>query len=102
MAETLTERELDVLASLRDDNDGRTDLAAKGYNLSRWSRPLDVGGGSGSHHSATLARLAAKGLTERRQRSALSGRRGSWEYRISELGRKTLLPGQPPAQEGAS
>lgn len=66
-------------------------------------RPMDVGGADGSHHSATLARLAALGLAERRKRhqiyctydapiagtdrrSARCCCRGSYHYRRSAAG----------------
>lgn len=48
----MTERERKLLARLDE---------------TEFLRPMDVGGRDGSHHSATLARLARKGLAERRK-----------------------------------
>jgi hypothetical protein len=55
-----------------------------------WARPMDVGGRSGTYHSATLDYLFRRGLVERRQRSALNTSRGSWMYRITDAGRAAL------------
>lgn len=67
--ETLTERERKILDKLDEE----------------WVRPMDVGGGSHSHHSATLNRLVEKGFAERRRRgslmNALGSSRGSYVYR---------------------
>lgn len=67
---TLTPREAEVLIELDRE----------------WSRPMDVGGRNGSDHSYILARLASKGVIERRRRNtlmnALGSSRGSYEYRI--------------------
>lgn len=54
------------------------------------ARPMDVGGSDGSHHSATLRKLAARGFVERMRRNSicnmLNSRRGSYCYRISAAG----------------
>lgn len=81
----LSEREREVLQALADNGVYR--LRSKQWE---WSRPLDVGGHSRTHHSATLARLVDLGLAERRQRSPFSGPRGSWSYRVTEDGLKAL------------
>lgn len=49
--ESLTERQRELLAELPYD---------------AWVRPMDVGGHSGSHHSATLRQLVLKGYAQRR------------------------------------
>ena len=72
----LTERDLATLS----------DLAPTYLDSPRaWYRPLDLGGGSRPHHSATLAKLEKRGLAESRQRSALMSR-GSKVYRITDAG----------------
>jgi hypothetical protein len=55
-----------------------------------WARPSDLGGTGGSYHYASLTRLAAKGLVERRERARtdlLPPDRRSYEYRATQLGR---------------
>lgn len=52
----LTKRQLELLRWLDDD---------------QWQRPMDVGGRDGSHHSATLAGLARRGLAERKKYHAI-------------------------------
>jgi hypothetical protein len=51
-----------------------------------WCRPLDVGGHTRTHHSRTLAKMARKGWTERKQRSTTGRPRGSWMYRLTDAG----------------
>ena len=70
----LTERDFDTLNEMSGGD---------------WLRPMDVGGRNGSHHSATLTKLWARGLVERQQRSARMTR-GSWEYRITQAGIERL------------
>ena len=82
----LNERERETLVELEAATRHADRDAARGYDVSLWVRPLDVGGGTRSHHSAILARLTEKGLAMRRQRSPLAGSRGSWEYRITPEG----------------
>lgn len=48
-----------------------------------WARPLDLGGGDGSHHSKTLRTLVAKGLVDA-ERRAVGVTGGSWLYRARE------------------
>jgi hypothetical protein len=97
----LPERQRDVLAALAY-YDG-------------WARPMDVGAIDGSHHCMTLRALVKKGLAERKLRGSLlnqirgtdlyarltkarRGRRwrsvprGSYEYRITDTGRKVVKP----------
>lgn len=68
----------------------------------KWHRPLDVGGGSGSHHSNTLGKLVRHGYVETMQRNALSGdlsgdpraarmSRGSKVYRITPIGLDVVI-----------
>ena len=79
-----------------------------------WARPIDVGGRDGTHHTMTLRLLLKKGLVERKLRAPLinqlrsidialyerlfvevhrRGRKeshGSYEYRITDAGRKAI------------
>lgn len=61
----------------------------------KWHTPLEIGASNGSHHSATLAKLAKRGLVDFKQRGGGEDRinapslfrgRGSKTYRISEGG----------------
>lgn len=64
MKRMISEREREVLEAL---------------SYTEWLRPMDIGGRDGSHHSATLAKLVARGIVERRSRSAWQTR-GSYRY----------------------
>lgn len=77
MTKPLTARDLETLGNLAPtySDDPR-----------QWLRPLDIGGGSRSHHSGTLAKLEKRGLAESRQRSSWGSSRGSKEYRITDAG----------------
>lgn len=62
-----------------------------GLEALEWQTPLQLGGSSRSHHSATLRRLVRTGLAVTRQRSGYSENpknraRGSREYALSERG----------------
>lgn len=62
-----------------------------------WSRPMDLGAWDGSSHSAKLKRLAEKGQVQRERRSSICNdivrsARGSYEYTITEAGRKAVQP----------
>jgi hypothetical protein len=57
-------------------------------SMDGWLTPMFCGGTDGSHHSATLRKLARKGLVERKVRSGLSRR--SYLYRITLAGRAAL------------
>ncbi len=95
----ITARDYDVLATLKWVNHGSSNPRA-------WARPLDVGGGNGSHHSATLAKLEAHGLVQSKQRGwpdPVPGapepkwKPGAWNrgakvYRITAKGREALKP----------
>lgn len=72
----MTERQLEVLRNLDDE---------------LWLTPMSVGGRDGSHHSATLAQLARRGLAER-NKSCHCGP-GSW--REAELLAKGITPKWP-------
>jgi hypothetical protein len=86
----LTPNQIDVLESLEWAN------IRSSYPL-QWARPLDLGATNSSHHSATLAALAKKGLVQFKQRGEAdpppgeNGRkrfrtRGSKCYRITPEG----------------
>lgn len=62
MANDLTPRQLEVLHYLSD---------------TEFLRPMDVGGRDGSHHSATLAALAKRGLVDRKKLHAIHCPHGS-------------------------
>lgn len=53
-----------------------------------WQRPMDLGGGNSTHHSATLRNLVKKGYAEKRRRdslmNALGSSRGSYIYRRAQ------------------
>jgi hypothetical protein len=83
MSDALTDDQRCVLLSL----DGRGDA---------WQRPMDVGGSDGSHHSRTLAKLAAMGLAERRDRGSITGRRAVWLYRITSAGTTAITKDPTP------
>ena len=52
-----------------------------------WARPLDIGGGTRSHHSATLTQLVRLGYAERKDRGiAIHFSRASFLYRITAEG----------------
>lgn len=95
----LPERQADALAALA--------------RYDGWARPMDVGAIDGSHHCMTLRTLVKKGFAERKLRGSLlnqirgtdlyerlskirrgrhwrSAPRGSYEYRITEAGRKAV------------
>ncbi len=63
-----------------------------------WFRPLDLGGGDGTHHSQTLRRLVKKGWAELAPRS--NGHRGSNLYRITLAGVKALANRQATLSVG--
>ncbi len=88
----LTERDL---STLRDLTPSYSDEPR------RWERPLDLGGGSRSHHSATLTKLEKRGLAESIQRSGPSSR-GSKQYRVTDAGQalveETFGPLKPKAE----
>ena len=63
----------------------RLEIILQSLDTEDWLRPMDIGGGDASYHSAVLRTLVRKGLVERRRRNtlrnALNSRRGSYEYR---------------------
>lgn len=81
----INERDREVLSALE---------ASQRLSKREWARPMDCGGRDGSHHGATLARLARRGLALRRARptlrNALGPIRTTWEYQISDQGRAAL------------
>ena len=79
----LTERQHDVLESLFGFR-GRSHITRR-----TWARPLDVGGHSRSHHSATLNQLVAKGLVELREQPIHMMRPPKY-YRINRAGVEAL------------
>lgn len=78
--QALTERDLDVLRAL--DEHERSGLGA--------ARPLDIGGSSGSHHSATLAKLVERGLVERSRRNLTDTSRPAYRYVLTDWGRSRV------------
>lgn len=80
----LTERDIKTLGELSVATNPRDAFAREG-----WVMPLDCGGSNGSHHSYTLAKLAKRGLCDRKK---YGGKRdkGSCRYRINDAGRAYL------------
>lgn len=78
----LTERDAFVLQDLR----------AWPYRQG-WARPLDLGGSTRSHHSATLAKLVRLGYAESTQRR-------SWGSRGSKVYRAAPAPAAEAGREG--
>lgn len=77
----VTQRQLDLLGLLDDKE---------------FSTPMHVGGRDGSHHSATLAQLARKGLAERKKLHAMHCPNGStWRQKLV-AGRWKTTGGHPP------
>lgn len=93
--QTLTGREREVLNELLWTN------RLSSHPL-KWCRPMDVGGGNSSFHSATLSALSRKGLVQSKQRGTddppdgengpapRHRQRGSKVYRITDAGRAAL------------
>lgn len=89
----MTPRQRAMLLALAWKDDGET-----------YWRPMDLGGQDGSHHSATLAQLARKGMVDREPRDTLanvlsgygkgSPRARSWLYRINGAGYEALRTGK--------
>lgn len=85
----LTERDWETLNELEGFNDSSHGRARGG------ARPLDLGGGSRSHHSATLGKLAKRGYVLKsnwaiRPDGERDGERGSCRYTITDTGREAL------------
>jgi hypothetical protein len=79
----LSDRQRDVLDSLAIHGD--------------WARPMDIGARDGSHHSATLSRLARQGLVERKKLHAIYCPNGS-THRQKLVGiRWIITDGHPPS-----
>jgi hypothetical protein len=80
---TLTPKQAEVLRAIH--------AQSRGHRERQWLRPMDIGARDASHHSATMKRLAAKGLLDREPRNTLTnvyqlGSRGSYVYRITKAG----------------
>lgn len=93
----LTARQLETLRELDYANHGSS-------YPKKWCTPLDLGASNDSHHSHTLAALAAKGLVQFKQRGAedpldgengkrVWGARGSKCYRVTPAGRERARNG---------
>lgn len=85
MKRSLTERDIETL--------GELDAATRNHEevgwRNGWCSPMDCGGRNGSHHSKTLAKLAAHGLAIRRKYGH-KREKGSCHYKISDAGRGLL------------
>jgi hypothetical protein len=79
----LTDRDVETLRDLEAACRNYLDVTGQEF-----VQPMDCGGWNGSHHSATLAKLAKRNLVERKQRGGWS--RGSWKYRITQAGREAI------------
>lgn len=98
MSAPLTRRDLETLRAV---------AAFKDTTTSGWGAPMMAGGTDGSHHSATMAKLARKRLLNRRRRNSLANllgsHRGSWEYQIAPAGAEVLAArsrGRAPRTRG--
>jgi len=61
-----------------------------------WARPMDIGARDGSHHSATLAGLAGRGLAERKKLHAIHCYNGSTHRKVLVNNRWAYSDGHPP------
>lgn len=86
MTVKLTQRDLETLNEI---------VPACSDEPNVWCRPMDVGGGNGSHHSATLMKLYRAGLVDAKQRGSSDedmrievryAARGSRVYRANAAG----------------
>ena len=83
----LTDRQTEVLIELES--------FCRLNNEYAWARPLDLGGRSRSHHSATLGQLEKKGLVKTKPRPKHMTR-PSKHYRITDEGiRISIIKEQP-------
>ena len=82
----LTLRDIDTLDALRCASDDSIRYGGIRGNHDGWVMPMDCGGGSRSHHSQTLKKLAGRGLCERKKYGT-AREKGSCRYRINEAGR---------------
>lgn len=81
----LTERDIDVLENLDGATTNYLELDLK----DGWVMPMDCGGTNGSHHSYTLAKLAKRGLCDRKKYGSARSK-GSCRYRMNDTGRAFL------------
>lgn len=72
----LTETQHDVLIN----------FCCAGFGVNEWVRPMDIGGGDGTHHSAVLSQLEHRGLVESKPRMGVLAARGSKLYRLTPAG----------------
>jgi len=79
----LTDRDIETLIELE-----ASIRASRRYN-NGFSKPLDIGGTNGSHHSQTLRKLADRGLAVRRKHGG-PRERGSCLYGITEAGKEVV------------
>jgi hypothetical protein len=81
----LTERDVDTLGDLAAACRNFLDVTGED-----WVKPMDCGGSNGSHHSATLKKLAARGLVEASRAKRHLNNRPGIRYRITDAGRALL------------
>ena len=81
----ISDRDLETLGDLNAANRNLTEV---GYR-DGWAKPMDCGGSNGSHHSATLAKLARAGLADRK--GYTPGCRAVWTYKITVQGKDRWL-----------
>ena len=70
------------------------DLASQ--KRSAWLRPMDLGGGDGSHHCNTLHKLITLGLVERKKYHAIYCYFGTTWRQTLVNNRWTITKGHPP------
>ncbi len=86
----LTERDMETLWALEGANRNLTEVGFR----NGWARPMDCGGRDGSHHSATLQKLAKRRLVEvmgaKKLKFWQSALGGGAAYKITDAGRAEL------------
>lgn len=86
-----TERDIETLEALAFATRNHSEVDP---DRGGWVMPMDCGGFNGSHHSKTLAKLASRGLCERKKYGGPRVK-GSCRYRISEAGKAFLKALKP-------
>jgi hypothetical protein len=77
----LTDRDYEVLGELEFATRNHTEVGFR----DGWAKPMDCGGTNGSHHGATLVKLAKAGLADKQ--GYTPGRRAVWMYKINDAGK---------------
>lgn len=89
----LTERDIRTLRELDEATRSLMKHPTRKSHEEGWAMPLDCGGSNGSHHSYTLAKLAKRGLCDRKKFGG-PHEKGSCRYRMNGAGRAFLTAQQ--------